>query len=203
MARATGLREKKNLAVKEAFFEAAMELFKEKSFDNTSVDEIAERAGFSRATYFNHFGTKRGVLRFYGQRLQQRLETSFGEPDSSITPLDRLRELLFTMAREADAHAEDLKLVYLHSQNDREYLAQPTLARVRVFQMVERLVVEAQDKREVRPDLSAKEIAYHVFAVYQGAVLASIAGYGKVVPILESGWAFILDGVHGGHTLAE
>ena len=199
----TSLREKKKLAVKQAFFNAAMVLFREKGFENTSVDEIAERAGFSRATYFNHFGTKQGVLRFYGQRLQQKLDASFGESDPSIAPLDRIRDLLFAMAREADAHAEDLKLVYLHSQYDMEYLAQPTAARVRVFEMLEQLVSEAQDKREVRSDLKARELAYHILAVYQGAVLASIAGYSKVVPVLESGWSFIRDGVYGGNPLAE
>jgi AcrR family transcriptional regulator len=203
MARVSGLREKKNLAVKQAFFDAAMELFKEKGFDSTSVDEIAERAGFSRATYFNHFGTKRGVLRFYGQRLQQRLEASFGEHDPSVAPLDSLRELLLAMAGEADAHTEDLKLVYLNSRYDKEYLGQPTPARVRVFEMVERLLLEAQKRRQVRSDLAARELAYHILAVYQGAVLASIAGFSRAVPLLESGWSFVLDGVHDGNSLAE
>jgi hypothetical protein len=72
-----------------------------------------------------------------------------------------------------------------------------------VFEMVEKLVIEAQYRREVRSDLTPKELAYHILAVYQGAVLACIAGYSKVVPILESGWSFILDGVHGGYSLAE
>jgi hypothetical protein len=107
------------------------------------------------------------------------------------------------MAREADANTEDLKLVYLNSQYDREYLGRPTPARVRVFEMVEQMVVEAQHKKQVRSDISAKELAYHILAVYQGAVLASIAGYSKAVPILESGWSFILDGVHGGNSMAE
>jgi AcrR family transcriptional regulator len=203
MRQKAGLREKKNVAVKQALFDAAMALFREKGFDNTSVDQIVERAGFSRATYFNHFGTKQGVLRFYGQRLQQQLEASFKEADPAVAPLDRLRDLLLSMGREADAHIEDLKLVYLHSQYDSEYLAQPTPARVRVFEMVEHLVGEAQSNEQVRSDLSARELAYHIFAVYQGAVLASIAGFSEVVPLLESGWGFILDGVKGGDSLAE
>ncbi len=200
MARVSSLRERKNLAAKQALFDAAMELFRKKGFENTSVDEIAERAGFSRATYFNHFGTKQGVFRFYGQRLQQNLEASFVEHEPSLAPLDRLHGLLLAMAREADANAEDLKLVYLHSQYDKEYLAQPTPARIRVFEMVEKLVAEAQKEHQARSDLSARELAYHVLAVYQGAVLASIAGYSKVAPLLESGWSFILEGVHGGNS---
>jgi AcrR family transcriptional regulator len=199
----TGLREKKNLAVKQAFFDAAMALFKEKGFDNTSVDEIAERAGYSRATYFNHFGTKQGVLRFYGQRLQQQVESSLAEADARLSPLDRIRALLLTMAREADAHSEELKLVHLHSQHDVEYLSRPTPARAYVFEAVKRLVAEAQRERRVRSDLSAEELTYHILAVYQGAVLASVAGYCEAEPVIETGWSFILDGVHGGRSSAE
>lgn len=82
-----GLRERKNAEVKAAFFEAAMALFRQKGIEQTSVDEIAERAGFSRATYFNHFGTKKGVLRYYGQQLQERMEELLADaaPDASLS----------------------------------------------------------------------------------------------------------------------
>ena len=70
----SGLRQNKKIRVKRELYLAAMELFRQKGFDETSVEEIAEQAGYSRATFFNHFGSKQGVLRFYGQRLQERVE---------------------------------------------------------------------------------------------------------------------------------
>lgn len=203
MTQEPSLREKKNQAVKQALFDAAIELFKEKGFDGTSVDEIAERAGYSRATYFNHFGTKQGVLRFYGQRLQDRVETSLAEIEPTASPLERIRGLLFTMAREADSHSEALKLVYLYSRSDTEYLTKPTSARKRVFELLESLVRQAQKAEEVRIDLTSEMLAYHILAIYQGAVWASVGGYCKAEPALETGWAFILNGVRGGSALAE
>ena len=199
----SGLRAQKNRAAKQAFFDAAMELFKENGFDGTSVDEIADRAGFSRATYFNHFGTKQGVLRFYGQRLQEQVEASLTKIDSKASALDRIREVLLTMAREADAHSDELKLVYIYSQHDVEYLTKPTRARLRVFELMEELVSEAQRDGQVRTDLRARELAFHILAVYQGAITASVAGYTKVEPVMDTGWSFLLDGVRGGHSLAK
>lgn len=42
--------------------EAAQELFLEQGYDNTTVDQIAQRAGVSRATFFNYFSSKAEVL---------------------------------------------------------------------------------------------------------------------------------------------
>jgi AcrR family transcriptional regulator len=45
-----------------ALEDAATELFLEQGYQNTSIDEIARRAGISRATFFNYFTTKSDVL---------------------------------------------------------------------------------------------------------------------------------------------
>lgn len=42
--------------------EAAIELFLEQGYDETSVDDIAKRSGISRATFFNYFPAKADVL---------------------------------------------------------------------------------------------------------------------------------------------
>lgn len=42
--------------------EAAAELFLEQSYAGTTLDEITQRAGVSRATFFNYFGSKGDLL---------------------------------------------------------------------------------------------------------------------------------------------
>jgi AcrR family transcriptional regulator len=198
MTQRPGLRAKKNLAVKQALFDAAIVLFAEQGFDKTSVDEIAAKAGFSRATFFNHFGTKHGVLRFYGQRLQTRVEELFERANPEASPLDRIHDLLLAMARYADEHCEELKLIYMYSQSDPEYLTKPTPARMRVFEIIQQLVIEAQQAGQVRRDVSPKVLAFHINSIYQNAVTASLGGYSDAEPAVEAGWLFVLDGVRGG-----
>src|SRR5580693_4108948 len=45
---------------------AAMELYSERGFEQTTVAEIASRAGLTERTFFRHFADKREVL-FWGQ----------------------------------------------------------------------------------------------------------------------------------------
>lgn len=47
---------------REILQDAAFELFLENSYPKTTVDQIAQRAGVSRATFFNYFPTKSDVF---------------------------------------------------------------------------------------------------------------------------------------------
>lgn len=48
--------------VRERLVDAAFELFGERGFERTTVDDIAERAGVGRTTFFRHFGSKEQVI---------------------------------------------------------------------------------------------------------------------------------------------
>ncbi|WP_055489586.1 TetR/AcrR family transcriptional regulator [Streptomyces sp. TP-A0356] len=57
---------------RERLVRAALELFTEQGYDNTTVAQIAERAGLTKTTFFRHFPDKREVL-FAGQDTHARL----------------------------------------------------------------------------------------------------------------------------------
>ena len=47
---------------RERLEDAALELFTAQGYENTTVAQIAERAGLNRATFFRHFTDKREIL---------------------------------------------------------------------------------------------------------------------------------------------
>lgn len=67
---------------------AAMELFAERGFEQTTAGDIAERAGVTERTFFRHFADKREVL-FDGSRTLERtaVEAILAAP-AGHTPLD-------------------------------------------------------------------------------------------------------------------
>ncbi len=61
-----------------------MELYVERGFENTTVAEIAERAGLTERTFFRHFADKREVLFSGSAALEELLvKTVAGAPDSA------------------------------------------------------------------------------------------------------------------------
>ena len=57
-----GLRSRKKEKTRRAIEDAALDLFAEQGYEATTVDEIAERAEVSKATFFRYFGTKGEVI---------------------------------------------------------------------------------------------------------------------------------------------
>jgi AcrR family transcriptional regulator len=68
--------------------QAATELYAERGFDNTTVAEIAERAGLTERTFFRHYADKREVL-FGGARVvQEELVRTIATAPADVAPLD-------------------------------------------------------------------------------------------------------------------
>lgn len=59
---AVGLRERMRQTVRDELSTIALQLFLDRGFDTTTVDEIAAAAGVSRSTFFRHFAKKEDVI---------------------------------------------------------------------------------------------------------------------------------------------
>jgi len=70
--------------------QAALELYRERGFDQTTTAEIAARAGVNERTFFRHFPDKREVL-FGGEAdLRAALVLAVAEAPAGLQPLDIL-----------------------------------------------------------------------------------------------------------------
>ena len=74
--------------------QAALELYRERGFDQTTVAEIAERAGLTERTFFRYFTDKREVL-FWGQdRLRETYVNTIAAAPESATPIEMVAAAL-------------------------------------------------------------------------------------------------------------
>jgi AcrR family transcriptional regulator len=78
--------------------QAAMALYSEQGFENTTVAEIAERAGLTERTFFRHFADKREVLFSGAGEFQELLVGNVANAPDSFTPIDAAAEGLLAAA---------------------------------------------------------------------------------------------------------
>ncbi len=68
--------------------QAAMDLYGERGFEQTTVAEIAERAGLTERTFFRHFADKREVLFAGADALQERLVSAVAAAPAGLAPIE-------------------------------------------------------------------------------------------------------------------
>ncbi len=79
-------------ATQDRIIEAATLLFLDRGFDSTTVAQVADAAGVSRATVFWHFSDKKSLFREAFSRLVSPFRTSIEQERADLPPVKRLQE---------------------------------------------------------------------------------------------------------------
>ena len=134
---------------------AALELFEERGYENTTVIEIAERAGLTKSTFFRHFPDKREVL-FGGGTMTGLLVDGITAAPAEAGPLEAVAHALDLIGREAfpperrEFAARRQAVIAAHPElREREALKGLGLTAS---------MIEALERRGV-PDLTARVVA--------------------------------------------
>ena len=167
----TGRRERRRAEVRERLFRAALRLFAERGFMETTVEDITEAADVGKGTFFNYFRTKEHVLATFGAERLAALERAVERAKQGpVMPV--LRNLPNDLVSHTTENAALLRAIYA---------AHASCAPVRAelhkrLQIGRRLLAEifavAQERGEVRRDLSALEMARLVQIMLLGMTLA-------------------------------
>ncbi|MFJ8630463.1 TetR/AcrR family transcriptional regulator [Streptomyces sp. NPDC093568] len=85
---------------RERLAKAALDLYSERGYEQTTVAEIAGRAGLTERTYFRHYADKREVLFGGSDVLRELFVTAVAETPGSAAPIDAVAAGLETVAAE-------------------------------------------------------------------------------------------------------
>ncbi|MFI9803833.1 TetR family transcriptional regulator [Streptomyces sp. NPDC052301] len=73
---------------RERLAKAALELYSERGFEQTTVAEIAKRAGLTERTFFRHYTDKREVLFAGASELEELFVRAVAGAPASVAPID-------------------------------------------------------------------------------------------------------------------
>jgi len=112
----TGLRERKKQRTRDALVRAACELFVEKGYEQTTVDEIVAAVDVSQRTFFRYFTSKEEVAFFLQALVSERYVEAVRARPSGGSPVEVLRSTLdatWESIGEADCRSTSLSISVL------------------------------------------------------------------------------------------
>jgi len=156
-------RQRRSAEIRERLFRAALKLFAQKGFLETTVEDITEAADVGKGTFFNYFPSKDHILLAFGEMQLSKLEAAIEMARQTNEPMPEfLRSLGVRMTQEPTRNPAIIRALlqaYLSTTPVRE--AMMALQR-RVHALHTQMIQLGQDRGEIRGDLPAAEIA-HVF----------------------------------------
>lgn len=175
---------------------AAWDLFYEQGYENTTVEEIIEKSGTSKGSFYHYFDGKDALLGSLSYIFDEEYERLQNEIDDSMNSFDKLlylNEKLFEMI-ENRIDLDLLKRLYstqLLAKGEKQLLDSKRL----YYKLLKRIVTEGQARNELKSSMSVNEIV-KLYAMCERALLYdwclcngdySLVSYSKkVIPMFMS-----------------
>jgi len=109
------LNARKQDVVRGALWDAAVDQFAEKGFEETTVDDIARVAGVSTRTFFRYFASKNDLMGQGMVTYQALLSAAIHGAPPALPPLEIVRHTVREVASEAASHPRTRQIVRIAS----------------------------------------------------------------------------------------
>lgn len=179
----TGPGRPKNLTKRAAILDAAQALFLRHGYDGSSMDAIAQEAGVSKLTVYNHFTDKETL---FCAAIEAKCETQLTLlfVSSTDTPPNSLRECLLGIAHSFQALVDSPESLAMHRLIISHALSNPALSllfyeatALRIINKMEQLLITIVKAKQL--DIAQpKQAAEHFFSLLKGSRnLQLLVGY--------------------------
>jgi len=166
-------RERRRLETRERLYRAALELFGERGFLETTVEDITEAADVGKGTFFNYFPTKEHVLAAYGGERTAAVERALEKARAtSGSVLEVLGELATDSAGQSHENPAVLRAIYAAHASCAPVRAELQKRMRASRKILAEIISLAQKRGEVRSDAAPIELARVIQTVVIGFTMA-------------------------------
>jgi AcrR family transcriptional regulator len=167
----SGRRERRRAEMRERLFRAALKLFAERGFLETTVEDITEKADVGKGTFFNYFPTKEHVLATLGAERLAVVERAHERAQTGPV-LAALKEMAIEVAGHNSENPALLRAIYAAHAS-----CEPVRAELRRRLHTGRCLLTdiyrlGQQRGEIQSDRSPAELARLTQIVFLGVILA-------------------------------
>jgi AcrR family transcriptional regulator len=153
-------RQRRSAETRERLFRAALRLFAEKGFAETTVEDITNAADVGKGTFFNYFPSKEHILIAFSDMQLSKLQATVDELRDTHEPMRTFfRDMTLRMTQEP-AKAPDVVRAILQANLTSSSVRSVMRERsARSEALLTQLVQIGQERGEFRQDVPAQELA--------------------------------------------
>lgn len=159
-----GKRETNKHDRRERLYEAALALFREQGYEQTTVDQITRRAELAKGTFFNYFPSKDAILRYMGERQIGQLSAT-STTGGVTSAVGNLKRFLGALSASMERDRELVKLIFAKGIAVPDLLAGDA-GGFSLKPIASLLIRRAQHQREINAMLDPDELAMALDALY-------------------------------------
>jgi TetR/AcrR family acrAB operon transcriptional repressor len=161
---------------KEKILDVSLNVVAQKGYSATNLTDIAKKAGLTRGAIYHHFKNKSelfaGLADRYHKKNLKILEYYINNDVDTITKLKTGMKKYFALLE------EDLKVVEFQQMHllKQEILSSSVNINFfkneinKHFEIIEKLIIEAKEKREINPEVDPKKFTFFLFSIVQGVL---------------------------------
>lgn len=165
-------RRKERDDLKNQIMEAAWELFLEKGYEKTTVNDIIKKAGTSKGGFYYYFKAKEELLNFLYTIFDREYEKFYRNMDKKLNSLLQLKLLNQCISYFIEANISVELLSALYQWQLAEKKQENFWGADRYYiKLVKNIIVEGQERGEIRKDISANELVHHVVLLERGILM--------------------------------
>jgi AcrR family transcriptional regulator len=190
-------RERRSIELRERLFRAAIQLFAQKGYSETTVEDITNAADVGKGTFFNYFPSKEHILASFGQMQIGKVQAAADAASHTTLPIQIfLQELALDVISEParnPAVVRALLQANLSSEPVRETMRE---IHSNATAYLARIIELGQQRGEIRRDLEAGDIAQVLRQSLLGAMLIwSLYGDGSLESRIENVFKLLWNGM--------
>jgi AcrR family transcriptional regulator len=181
------------------FIDATLELMQETGGDGFTLQDVADRAGQSLRTFYQHFPSKSELLlAVFEEEVEAHAEELKRSVDKYGDPLERIAAFVLAGATSADREGRTVALSQFRLNLAQEHPDEVAVAQAPVVQLARQLVADAVEAGAI-PPCDPEPAAYMIVTLKSAYLHSKILGneLGVTLPDAKGLARFCLEGLNG------
>src|ERR1700675_1908196 len=165
-------RQRRSSQIRERLFRAALDLFAQRGFADTTVEDITNAADLGKGTFFNYFPSKDHVLLAFAEMQLTKLESIIDNLRATNEPVPQfLRNLAVRLTEEPGPNPSLMRALLLPNLSSTPVRDGMRINQTRGHKLLTEFVEIGQRRGELRKDLPSGDIAHVLRQTVFGALL--------------------------------